>query len=103
MKLKVTLIPIALAAGLGASVTLHPGAAYTEPRIASGTPTLLTKQASYSIDPQHTSVYFEITHLGLSKTHGRINKVSGKIREDEKDLTKSSVEFTAQVDSLDTA
>jgi polyisoprenoid-binding protein YceI len=103
MKLKTTLMPIAIAAGLGAYVSLHPGIAYTEPRTASGKPTPFAQPASYTIDPTHTSVYFEITHLGLSKTHGRISKLSGKIREDEKDLAKSSVEFTAQVDSIDTA
>jgi polyisoprenoid-binding protein YceI len=103
MNLKITLTPIAIAAGLAAYVTLHPGRAYTEPRLASVNSTPIGQQASYTIDPGHTSVYFEITHLGLSKTQGRFNKVSGKIREDVRDLTKSSVEFTAQVDSLDTA
>jgi polyisoprenoid-binding protein YceI len=103
MKHKFTFMPIALAAGLGAYVALHPGAAYTKPRMASGKSTPLAQQVSYTIDPMHTSVSFEITHLGLSKTHGRINKVSGKIWEDEKVLANSSVEFTAQTDSIDTA
>jgi polyisoprenoid-binding protein YceI len=96
------LLPIT-AAGFAAYVFLYPGVAATEPRLASGKSTPLAQQASYTIDPAHTSVSFEITHLGLSKTHGRLNKVSGKIREDAKVLANSSVEFTAQVDSVVTA
>jgi polyisoprenoid-binding protein YceI len=103
MKLKLALFPFALAAGFAAYVALHPGRAYSEPRMASGKSTPFAPQATYSIDPAHSSIYFEITHLGLAKVHGRINKFSGKIREDEKDLTNSSVEFTAQVDTVDTA
>jgi polyisoprenoid-binding protein YceI len=103
MKLKIALMPFALAAGFAFYALFHPGVAFTEPRLTSGTPTPFAKQSSYTIDPMHTSIYFEITHMGLSKVHGRINKFSGKIQEDAQDLTKSSVEFAAQVDSIDTA
>jgi polyisoprenoid-binding protein YceI len=99
----VLVLPIVLIAGFGAYVAVHPGISYAEPRMASSKTTPFAQQAGYTIDPMHTSIYFEITHMGLSKVHGRINKFSGKIQEDEKDLTKSSVEFTAQVDSIDTA
>jgi polyisoprenoid-binding protein YceI len=102
VNLKVVLLPIA-AAGFAAYVSLHPGVAATEPRLASGKSTPIAQQARYTIDPMHASVSFEITHLGLSKTHGRFNKVSGRIWEDPKNLAKSGVEFTAQADSLDTA
>jgi polyisoprenoid-binding protein YceI len=103
MKRKATLIPLGLAAGLAAYVLLHPGVAHTEPRLASGSSTPLAALASYTIDPAHTSVAFEITHLGLSKTLGRFNQVSGKIQANAKEPGKSSVEFTAQTDSIDTA
>jgi len=104
MKLKLAFAPFAIAAGFAAYLALHPGVAYAEPRLASGVPTSFAqKPANYTIDPQHTSLYFEITHLGLSRVHGRINKFSGKVLEDEKDLTKSSVELTAEIDSIDTA
>lgn len=95
--------PLTLAAGLAATVVFHPGRTYAEPRITAGETTQPTKAASYTIDAAHANVSFEITHLGLSKTYGRFNKLSGKIREDPQDLGKSSVEFTAQVDSIDTA
>ncbi len=103
MKLKIALMPFALAAGFVLYVLLHPGIAYTEPRLASCKPTPFAKQASYTIDPMHTGIYFEINHMGLSTVRGRINKFNGKIQEDAGDLTKSSVEFSGQVDSIDTA
>lgn len=31
----------------------------------------------YTIDPAHTAVAFQISHLGLSWTHGRFNETSG--------------------------
>ena len=96
-------LPIVLAAGFALYVAVHPGVSYAKPRMASGKPTPFAQQASYTIDPMHTSIYFEINHMGISRIHGRINKFSGKIREDDKDLTQSSVEFAAQVDSIDTA
>lgn len=97
-------IPLAVAVASIGYVTMHPGVAYAEPRLASSAPIAFTqKLSSYTIDPEHSSLYFEITHLGLTKVHGRINKFTGKVREDDKDLTKSSVELTAQMDSIDTA
>jgi polyisoprenoid-binding protein YceI len=103
VKLTTVLLPIAAVAGVVAYPALHPGVSYAKPRLASGEATPFAQPASYSIDPAHTSVGFEITHLGLSKTYGRFNQLSGKIREDGKNVAKSSVEFTAKVDSIDTA
>lgn len=104
MKLKTLSIPIALVAGSVGYTALHPGLAYSEPRLVAGQPTLLAQeQKRYTIDPMHTNVYFEITHMGLSRVHGRINKFTGKIIEDEKDPSKSSVEFTGETASIDTA
>lgn len=102
MNLRTALIPLALVAGLIGAIALHPGVAYAEPRVASGRPTPLSQGARYTIDPEHGTFYFEIGHMGLSKVHGRLNKFSGKVHEDAKDLTKSSVEFAAQVESIDT-
>ncbi|MBX3117593.1 MAG: YceI family protein [Fimbriimonadaceae bacterium] len=103
MKLRITLIPLALATLFAGYVAFHPGVAYAEPHFAKLSTTEFADQASYTIDADHCSISFEITHLGLSQTHGRFNKFSGKLEEDAKDLTKSSVEFTAQIDSIDTA
>jgi polyisoprenoid-binding protein YceI len=103
MKLRTLLLPTAAAVGFAAYVALHPGVASSEPRMAASMPTPFAQQAAYTIDINHSSINFEITHLGLANIHGRINKFRGKIWEDDKDLTKSSVEFTAQVETIDTA
>lgn len=100
---KIALIPIAATLGFIGYATFHPGVAYAEPRMTSGKVTPFAQQGSYTVDPQHTSVYFDIAHLGLSQVHGRFGKFSGKIMEDGSDLTKSSVSFNIQVGSVDTA
>jgi polyisoprenoid-binding protein YceI len=83
-------------------VALHPGVAEITPRMAFAADTPLG-QAHYTIDPMHGNVYFEITHLGLSQVHGRFDKFEGHIVEDAAQLGNSSVELTAQTDSIDTA
>lgn len=102
MKKSLALAPLAVIAGASAVLVFHPGVAYAEPRMAGGKETSFAQNASYTIDPLHSSISFEIKHLGLTNVHGRINKFSGKILQNDQDLTKSSVEFTAQVDSIDT-
>jgi polyisoprenoid-binding protein YceI len=103
MNLKLALTPVALAGLLAGYVAFHPGVAYAETPLANGMPTRLAQNATYSIDPMHAGVNFEIQHLQLSTVSGRFNKFSGKIRGHGDDLTKASVEFTAEIASVDTA
>jgi len=103
MKLKFTIAPLGLVAGFAAYVVLHPGVAYAEPRMAAGMVTPFAQAGVYSIDTMHTSISFEINHLGLTNVHGRFNKFTGKIVEDEKDLAKSRVEITIDASTIDTA
>ena len=44
----------------------------------------------YTIDPVHSSVTFQISHLDLSFVHGRFNQFSGEISLDPADPSKSS-------------
>lgn len=103
MKFKFAVVPIGVVSVFAGYLALHPGVAYAEPRMASEKLTPLTQEGSYTIDSMHTTLYFEINHLGLSTVRGRFNTFSGKVHEDAKDLTKSSVELTADVSSIDTA
>lgn len=89
--------------GFAAVCAFHPGIAIAEPRMASGKPAPFKQDAVYDIDVQHGDISFEIKHLGLSNTRGRFNKFSGTVTEHPTDLTKSSVLFTAEVDSIETA
>ena len=56
----------------------------------------------YDIDAAHTFVNFTIPHLGISKARGGFRDVAGAINYDAKDVTRSSVEVTIKVASIDT-
>ena len=53
-------------------------------------------------DPANTTSLFVINHSRLLDVHGSIPKVSGSVRIDDQDFTKSQFNLTAQVSSLNT-
>jgi len=57
---------------------------------------------TYNIDPAHSLIGFAVRHLEINWVEGRFKDFKGIINYDEKDVTKSSVEFTAKVASIDT-
>jgi polyisoprenoid-binding protein YceI len=56
----------------------------------------------FKIDPAHSTIGFAIRHLEINWVAGRFKDFDGTIRLDEADISKSSVEFTAKVESIDT-
>ena len=56
----------------------------------------------YKIDPNHSSVNFAVTHMTVSTVNGRFTGFEGKILLDDKDITKSSVNVTIKVASINT-
>jgi polyisoprenoid-binding protein YceI len=56
----------------------------------------------YDIDPAHSGVTFQITHLDLTWIHGRFNEFSGTVTLDPTDPSKSSFKMTIKPDSVDT-
>ena len=56
----------------------------------------------YKIDPQHSIIGFAIRHLEINWVEGRFKDFTGTIRYDDSDITKSSVDFTAKIESIDT-
>ncbi len=58
--------------------------------------------SAWAIDAAHAHVGFSATHMVVSEVDGQFNKFSSQIALDEKDLTKSTVEFSAEVASIDT-
>jgi polyisoprenoid-binding protein YceI len=56
----------------------------------------------WNIDAAHSGINFSIRHLVVSKVRGRFGKYSGSLNLDEQDLTRSSVEATIDVSSIDT-
>lgn len=63
----------------------------------------LTAQAAetYKIDPVHSSVLFSIKHLGVTDFYAGFNEITGTVTFDSADPSKSSVELTVPVESLD--
>ena len=55
----------------------------------------------YTIDPMHSKVGFEVTHLMISTVEGRFKDFSGNFAIDEK-FDKSKLEAEANVASIDT-
>jgi polyisoprenoid-binding protein YceI len=57
---------------------------------------------TFALDESHTSVIFGISHMGLSFTYGRFNKVAGEFTLDEADPSKSTFKITIDAASIDT-
>ncbi len=55
------------------------------------------------VDPAHSTVAFEATHLKVSKVPGRFTEIRGTVDLDEKDITKSKVDFSVNISSITTA
>jgi polyisoprenoid-binding protein YceI len=61
-------------------------------------PTLTT----WKIDPAHSHAEFAIRHLMISTVKGRFGAVNGTVVTDESDLTRSKVEVSIDVNTIDT-
>src|SRR5262245_38460096 len=58
---------------------------------------------TWKIDTAHTTTIFKIQHMGAGKFIGRFNDTQGSIVWDDADPTKSTIEVTVKVESVDTA
>ena len=56
----------------------------------------------YRVDPGHSVIGFSIRHFEISFVRGRFKDFTSTIHYDAADMTKSTVEFTAKVESIDT-
>jgi polyisoprenoid-binding protein YceI len=57
---------------------------------------------TFKVDPVHSFVLFSVQHLGIANTYGRFNDISGTVVFDKNNPSKSSVELSVPVESLDT-
>jgi polyisoprenoid-binding protein YceI len=60
------------------------------------------RAAMYEIDSAHTSAQFAIRHLMVSTVRGDFRKVTGMVNLNETDVTKSTIEATIDVASVNT-
>lgn len=56
----------------------------------------------YNLDPAHSLIGFSVEHLEINWVQGRFNDFAGTVNYNADDITKSSVQFTAKIDSIDT-
>jgi polyisoprenoid-binding protein YceI len=56
---------------------------------------------SYHIDPVHSQVVFNVEHNGFSRSFGRLRITDGTVRFDRDDWSKSSVDATIDLTSVD--
>src|SRR6478672_4234374 len=57
---------------------------------------------TYNIDPAHSIIGFAVRHFEINWVEGRFKDFKGTVNFDDKDITKSSVEFNAKIASIDT-
>lgn len=67
-----------------------------------GSSKVVGESGVYKIDKNHSAIGFEVQHMGLVNVPGYFTDFSGEVSYDAKDLTKSSVEFSAKTASVDT-
>lgn len=58
--------------------------------------------SKWQIDPAHSEADFTVKHMGISNVHGRFGNVNGSLKLDEKDITRSSVDATVDITTVDT-
>lgn len=77
---------IAAMAGLAVAISLPAGAA----------------TSTWQIDPQHSSAQFAVRHMAISTVRGAFSKITGTLVLDDQDVTKSTVEVSIDVSTVDT-
>lgn len=56
----------------------------------------------WELDNAHTNVSFKVRHMMVSNVRGSFKTVTGTVKADDKDVIKSSADFTLDVKSIDT-
>lgn len=72
---------------------------------ASGLAILLSVPAATStwqIDPAHSAAQFAVRHMAISTVRGAFSKVKGTVNLDDSDISKSNVDVTIDVSTVDT-
>lgn len=62
----------------------------------------LAHAAPWELDPSHTSIEFSVRHMMATTVKGQFEKVKGTLDLDDKDITKSTVEVTIDLASVNT-
>ncbi len=58
--------------------------------------------ATYNLDPAHSSIEFKVKHLMITNVKGVFEKFKGTVFIDEKDISRSKVDVTIEMASVNT-
>ena len=58
--------------------------------------------STWEIDPAHSVATFSVRHMMVSNVRGEFGKMSGVVQQDDKDITKSSVDVTVDTTTINT-
>lgn len=70
--------------------------------VALAAPLAVAQTSTWVPDKAHSDVNFSILHMSLSKVRGRFGNIGGTIVLDKSDISKSSVNVTIDVSTVDT-
>jgi polyisoprenoid-binding protein YceI len=70
--------------------------------LALAAPLALAQTSTWIPDKAHSEVDFSILHMSLSNVRGRFGNIGGSITWNETDITRSTVNVTIDVTSVDT-
>jgi polyisoprenoid-binding protein YceI len=70
--------------------------------MALAAPFATAQTSTWAIDPMHSQIEFSVRHMTVSNVHGRFGNLKGNVTLNDADVTKSSVDVTIDVTSLDT-
>lgn len=65
-------------------------------------PLALAQTSTWVPDKAHSEVDFTVLHMGLTNVHGRFGNIAGTIVTNDADVTKSTVNLTIDVSTVDT-
>ena len=77
-----------------------PAAAQDE--VKAGKFTSALPGGTYDLDPAHCVIGFAVRHLEINWVEGRFKDLTGTINYNGQDVTKSTVQFAAKTESIDT-
>ena len=58
--------------------------------------------SNWTLDPDHSAAQFKVRHLMISNVKGSFEKINGQLILDDKDITKSRVDVTIDMASVNT-
>jgi polyisoprenoid-binding protein YceI len=62
----------------------------------------LAATSTWKIDPQHSAAQFSVRQMAISTVRGGFSKVNGTVVIDDQDITKSTVDVSIDVSTVDT-